>query len=258
MNSLLDNKLTIAAAAVAVVFGVTATIYLQRADVPAGAAPAPVAGAWEGRIGPGMLAGSAGDFPALGPALHSGRDAKFTLDNAGHLVPDFSLRKLIDSFLAKSKGAERAAQVADLRAFLKSQLTQPAAQEADRVVTAYLAYLGIEEQMLARERFSRPDPSGLTEAEIAHLLAWQQQRVQLRERMLGSQVAKAWFEAEDADCATALQEWQMQREPVDGTHELDPVELSERRLHGAALEERRNNNAQLCAGQISASLAAGL
>jgi hypothetical protein len=258
MGSLIDNKLTIAAAAAAVVFGVMGTIYLQRADVPGPAAPAPAAGAWDGRIGPGVLAGSAGEFPALGAALHSERDAKLTLDKAGHLVPDLSLRKLIDSFLAKSKGAERAARVADLRAFLKSQVAAPAAQEADRVVTDYLAYLDTEEQLLARERFSRPDPSGLTEAEIEHLRAWQQQRVQLRQRMLGSQVAKAWFDAEDSDCATALNEWQMQREPVDGTHELDSVELSERRLHGAALEERRNNNAQLCAGQISASLAAGL
>lgn len=258
MDSLLDNKLTIAAAAAAVVLGVMGTIYTQRADVPSAAAPAPAAGAWDNRIGPGMMAGSAGDFPALGAAVHTDRDAKLTLDKAGHLVPDFSLRKLIDSFLAKSKGVVRAAQVADLRAFLKSRVAAPAALEADRVVTDYLAYLGAEEQMLARERFARPDPSGLTDAEVEHLLAWQQQRVQLRERMLGSQVAKAWFEAEDSDCVTALHEWQMQRQPVDGTHEPDSVELSERRLHGAALEERRNNNAQLCAGQISSGLAAGL
>lgn len=257
MDSSLENKLTIAAAAAAVVVGVVGTVYLQRADVARPAAPAPAVGAWDGPIGPGVQAASGGDLPALGPALQSERHAKLTLDNAGHLVPDFSLRTLIDSFIAKSKGAERAARVADLRAFLKSELAPPAAQEADRVVTDYLAYLGVEEQMLARERFSRPDPSGLTEADIAHLLAWQQQRAQLRERMLGSQVAKAWFEAEDSDCATAFQEWQMQQQPADGTHELDPVELSERRLHGAALEERRNNNAQLCAGKIGASLAAG-
>lgn len=257
MDSLRDNKLTIAAAAAAIVFGVAGTIYLQRANAPEPAAPAPAAGAWDGPIGPGVLRRSADNFAPLGAALASGRDAKLTLDKAGHLVPDASLRKLIDSFLAQSRGAERAAQVVGLRAFLKNQVAPPAAQEADRVVTDYLAYLDVEEKMLARERFSRPDPSGLTEAEISHLLAWQQQRVQLRERMLGSQVAKAWFDAEDADCATALHEWQVQREPVDGTHELDPVELRERRLHGAVLEERRNNNAQLCAGQLSASLAAG-
>jgi lipase chaperone LimK len=257
MDSLLDNKLTIAAAAAAVVFGVAGMIYLQRADVPGAAAPAPAAASWDGPIGAGMLARPAGAIPALGAALHSERDAQFTLDKAGHLVPDFSLRKLIDAFLAKSKGAERAAQVADLRVFLNGRLAAPAAQEADRVVTDYLAYLGAEEQMLARERFSRPDPSGLSDAELAHLLAWQQQRMQLRERMLGSQVAKAWFEAEDAGCATALREWQVQRQPVDGTHEPDSVELTQRRLHGAALEERRNNNAQLCAGQLSAGLAGG-
>lgn len=255
MNSLLDTKSTIAAAA-AIVFGVVGTIYLQRADAPGAAAPAPLARSWDGPIGAGMLARSPGEAPALGAALHSARDVKLTFDQGGHLVPDVSLRKLIDSYLAKSTGAQRAAQVADLRSFLKSRLAAPAAQEADRVVTEYLAYLDTEEQMLARERFSRPDPSGLTDAEVTHLLGWQQQRAQLRERMLGSHVSQAWFEAEDANCATALEEWQMQRQPVDGTHELDPVELSERRRHGAALEERRNNNAQQCAAQIGAGLAA--
>lgn len=258
MNSLLDNKSTIAAAAAAIAFGVIGAIYLQRADVPRAAAPAaPAAGAWDGPIGAGMLAPSPGEAPALGAALHSARDVKLTLDQAGHLVPDAALRKLIDSFLAKSTGTQRAAQGADLRSFLKSRLAAPAAQEADRVVTDYLAYLDTEEQMLARERFSRPDPSGLTDAEVTHLLGWQQQRAQLRERVLGSQVSQAWFEAEDANCTTALQEWQLQRQPMDGTNEPDPVELSERRRHGAALEERRNNNAQLCAAQIGASLAAG-
>jgi lipase chaperone LimK len=257
MNSLFDSKLAIGAAGVgAMALGVLGALYIQRASVPRNAPePAQVARPWDSPIGPGQLVGALREPVAPGLDLQGAPGPQLALDRGGHLLPDQALRTLIDSFVAKAKGAERRQQAAALRAFLKGRLPSPAAAEADRIVTDYLGYLEVEEQLLARERFARPDPAGLSPSEVDRLLAWQQQRAQLRERMLGAAVAQAWFETEDSTCATALDDWRKLREPEDETQEPDSNELRARRIHGTALEERRNNNAQACASQIMDGLA---
>lgn len=257
MTSLFDSKLAIGAASVgAMALGVAGVLYVQRANLP-GTSPVPaqVMKAWDAPVGPGQLPGAVREPPVPDLGLPQARAAQLALDRGGHLVPDLALRTLIDSVLAEARGAERKQRAAGLRAFLKGRLPSPAAAEADRIVTDYLGYLEVEEQLLARERFARPDPGGLSPSEVDHLLAWQQQRAQLRERTLGTAVAQAWFETEDSTCAAALDDWRKLRAPEDGTQELDSNELRARRVHGAALEERRNNNAQACASQIMASLA---
>lgn len=257
MDSLFDNKLTLGAAgAGAVLLGVLAVFYIQRADVRLPAAQPLSASAWDGPIGPGALAGAVREPRGPGQDLQAAGAPRLALDASGHLVPDLALRRLMDSFLVAGKGAQRQARAAELRAYLKGLLTAPAVQEAQRIAVDYLAYLEAEERMLARERFARPDPAGLADGEVTHLLEWQRQRAQLRERILGSAVAKAWFDADDAACAAALGEWQKQRVPLDGAQEPDPVELRERRIHGAVLEQRRNENAQACASQVMEGLAA--
>jgi lipase chaperone LimK len=257
MDSLFDSKLTLGAAgAAAVLLGVLAVLHFGHADVgPRGAAPAQAAGAWDNPIGPGQLGGAVREAPMLGLDPQAARDPHLALDRGGHLVPDMALRTLVDSFLGKTKGAERQARAGELRAFLNVKLQAPASQDANRIVTDYLAYLDAEEPLRARERFSRPDPSGLSDAEVEHLLTFQQQRAQLRQRMLGSAVAQAWFEGEDAECANALSDWRRLRAPAD-SDEVDSNELQARRLHGAALEERRNLYAQGCASQIIEGLVA--
>ena len=79
-------------------------------------------------------------------------------------------------------------------------------------------------------------------------------RAQLRERMLGTAVAQAWFGLDDADCSNAFAEWRKQRAPSDSP-DVDSNELRARRLHGAVLAERRNELAQSCAGQLMGTLA---
>lgn len=258
MDSLFESKLTIGAAgAGAVLIGVLAVLHFQRADVTQpSAAPAQAAGTWDSAIGPGQLAGAVRDAPMLGIDPDAARDPHLALDRGGHLVPDLALRTLVDSFLGKTTGAERQARAANLRAFLAGKLKPPADQDAQRIVSDYLAYLDAEEQMRSRERFARPDPAGLSDTEVEHLLAYQKQRAQLRERMLGSAVAQAWFESDDSTCSEALAEWQRLREPADSP-EVDSNELRERRVHGAALAERRNYLAQGCASQVIDGLAAG-
>jgi hypothetical protein len=79
---------------------------------------------------------------------------------------------------------------------------------------------------------------------------WLRQRAQLRERMLGTAVAQAWFAAEDADCNTALADWRMMRAPA-GSADVDSNELQARRRHGEVLEQRREEDARTCAGQLA-------
>jgi hypothetical protein len=258
MDSVFDSKLTIGAAAVgAVALGVLAVLHLLRADLPHVAAPAPRASVWNGPIGPGRLTGPLPELPPLGAELQAAPDSQLAVDSAGHLVPDFALRTLLESFLARATGPQRQAKATELRAYLKSRLKAPAAEEAERILTDYLSYLDANEQMLARERFSPPNPAGLSETEVEHLLAWQRLRAQLRQRMLGLAVSQSWFEGEERFCDSALHEWQQQRQPPDPAEEPDPVTRRESRVHAADLDARRDYNAQVCAGQISERLAAG-
>jgi lipase chaperone LimK len=256
MTSLFDSKLGIGAVgAMAVAIGVFGVVWLQRADSPRQPDERARAGAsWDAPIGPGMLAAAVSGPPAPGLESRPTREPDLAFDAGGHLVPNLALRQLVDSYLDKVPGIQRQARANALRAYLEGRLRQPALADAQRIVNDYLAYRQIEEQLLARERFAQPDPSGLTDDQVRRLLAWQQQRAQLRQRTLGVTVTQAWYEAEDATCSTALADWSlMQKAPGE---ELDSNELRERRIHGQALQEKRNYFAQSCASQIMEGLAA--
>lgn len=255
IDALFDSKLAQGLAATgALAVGVVAVVLWQRPDLlqQAAAVPAPaVAQQWDGAVGPGLLSSPVRDLPSLSLDPQAMRDTKIAVDAAGHLVPDRALRHLMDGFLVKGKPSERQAMQAQLRLLLRERLKQPAAGEADRLVTDYLAYLDAEQQMLLRERFTPPDPSGLSEQQVQHLLAWQKQRADLRQRMLGTAAASAWFDKEDAGCANALSEWQKQLAPPDDD---DSNEQFARRRYGRRLAEGRNNNAEACAAQITGSM----
>lgn len=256
IDALFDSKLAQGlAAAGALAVGVLAVVLWQRPDMlqQAAAAPPPApAQQWDGAAGPGLLSSPVRDLPPLALDPQAMRDTKIAVDASWHLVPDRALRSLMDGFLANGKPSERQAMEAQLRVFLRARLRQPAAGEADRLVTDYLAYLNVEQQMLSRERFTQPDPSGLSEEQVEHLLAWQKQRAALRQRMLGTAAASAWFDAEDAGCTNALGDWQKQLGPPDDD---DSNEQFARRRYGRRLAEGRNNNAEACAAQIARSMA---
>jgi hypothetical protein len=229
MDAFAENRLTIGATVVAVLIALPAVWWWPRGALP-DPAPAPSARAWDGPIGPGL---------ASGASVQPGGGAP--------LVADLALRQLMDSYIGQA--GKRRAGAPQLRALLAPQLAAPAMAEADRIITAYFGYLEMEDQLLARERFNAAD-GALSEPVIARLLAWQGQRAQRRERALGPPLAQAWFEADDARCGAALRDWQVQHVAPDPAQEPDPVELREQRLHGAALEARRDENAQACAAQI--------
>jgi lipase chaperone LimK len=191
------------------------------------------------------------DLPPLALDPQVMRDTKIAVDAAGHLVPDRALRRLMDEFLVKGNPSERQAKEVQLRELLRDRLKLSAAGEADRLVTDYLAYLNVEQQMLSRERFTQPDASGLTDEQVQHLLAWQKRRADLRQRMLGTSAASAWFDEEDGGCASALGDWEKQMAPPDDD---DSNEQFARRRYGQRLAEGRNHDAQACAAQIAGSM----
>lgn len=257
VDSPFDSKLTTAAAVGAVLLAVLAVWYWQQNSAPQDAGPAVRrARAWDGPVGPGLASTAPAQLAPLGAPLEAGREPALATDAGGHLVAGAALRGLFDSWLERTQGIGRGARAAQLRNWLRARLTAPVADEADRFLTQYLAYLDTEDRMLAREHFP-PPAAVLTERDVEHLLAWQDQRAQRRQRMFGPVVARAWFEDDDAQCGSALREWQKQHVPLAGGEELDPVELRERRIHGAALEERRDYAAKECAIKMSQGFAAG-
>jgi hypothetical protein len=128
--------------------------------------------------------------------------------------------------------------------------------QAQTLAADYLRYLHAEAALRASERIASSDPSSMSAAQAEQMQAWQERRAQLRERMLGSAVAQAWFGVEEADCRTALADLRLTRLPA-GADEVDSNELRARRLHGAMLEQRRNEKAQACAAQLMDRLAPG-
>ena len=255
MASLFDTRLSLGlATAAAIAIGAGAVLWLQGGGThQPEAAPAKTASAWDGPIGPGALPrGMPMDLAS------ASMDGQPLVDAAGHLLVDARLHALFDSYLLQARGAPareaREARARELRTWLGSQLKQPALGQASELIEAYQRYLEAEDALRARERFTRPDPAGLTDAQVDQMAAWQQMRAQLRERMLGTMVAQAWFGAEDADCSGAFADWRKQREALDAP-DVDSNELRARRLHGARLAESRNEHAQSCAGRLMGTLA---
>ena len=267
MAFLLDSKLGFGMACLCgAAAGVMGAVYLRHADPlppPAASAAASAtasatvpataavrASSWDRPIGPGALVPAA----AVAAPADGGAGRQPLLDAAGRLKVDPALRRLFDSFLRN--GTAGAQREVELRAYLQRRLVPPALTQADTLAGDYLRYLTAEAALRANARLAPPDPAGMSAAQVEQMLAWQQQRAQLRERMLGSAVSQAWFGTEDADCRTALADWRLTRAPA-GSDEVDSNELRARRLHGAVLEQRRNERAQSCASQLMDRLAAG-
>lgn len=250
MGFLLDSKLGFGAVCTgAVAIGVTVALWLHGTAAPP-AAPAPAAAAasaWDGAIGPGSLAapapGRSGDFGMTVPGEPP------MVDAAGHLVIDLPLRQMIDAYVLKNRTAE-------LRAYLRRRLAQPALGQAEGLVGDYQRYLEAERALRAQARLAPVGEGALDASQVERLQTWQRQRAQLRERMLGTAVAQAWFAADDASCSNALADWRTMRAPV-GSAEVDSNELQARRRHGEVLAQRREENARACAGQLIGEQAAG-
>jgi hypothetical protein len=247
MRSRLETPLTLAGALAAIVAGVLAALYWQQQAAPESAVATAPAATWDWLVVPGM---SRVDTPSPGLIPEPAPEPGLALDPDGHLVAGLALRRLIDSYLARGPAETRAERVRQLLDFLNHRLAAAAAAEGARIVGRYSQYLDTQERLLARERFEAFATRPLSERDVERLLDYREQRAQLRERVLGAKLARAWFEADDSRCVAALREWQLQHVAPEAGQELDPIEIRERRIHGAALEARRNEDAQVCAAQM--------
>jgi hypothetical protein len=253
MATLLDSKLGFGLACVmCAAAGAIGVVSLRDSAPPPAAEPAKAA-SWDGPLGPGALpASSLASTPAGGgDAFAAASGEQPLVDAAGRLVIDPALHHLFDAYLKNGAPREQ-----ELRAHLRRRLPQPALAQAEQLAGDYLRYLQAEAALRANTRVAPPDPSGLSVAQVEQMQAWQQQRTQMRERMLGTAVAQAWFGVEDANCSTALSDWRLAQMPAE-SEEVNSNELRARRLHGAMLEQRRNERAQSCAAQLMDRLAAG-
>lgn len=178
------------------------------APVPASASPPPamavVPGATNNRF-----------FRELGNSL-PGPQLEMALTDTQQLIADGALRSIMDSFLlARSDDGRLQA----LRDYLVRRLPPSATQEALQLAERYNAYLKQHDALLSAQNFPEtPDP--------LRLASWQQQRRQLRVRLLGERVTEEWFGNEDTYLQQALAE---ATQPQDGP--LANEEEAQHRLH---------------------------
>lgn len=220
----------VAAAAVAALVEGTILLTTPAQQQPPAAADAPrlptVAGEARRAPAPAMPAGAAAVIAA--PAV------SIALDDRQGLIADHALRTVIEHYLLGQRdGARDAGRLNALHAYLQQQLPPAAALEAMQLASNYSAYLSAHDKLLAAQNFSAtPD--------LNRLASWQQQRQQLRLRMLGEQVTHEWFGTEDTYLTEAIRQAILARDGVlpapDGEEEVLQREHMARVLHEAVAE----------------------
>lgn len=141
----------------------------------------------------GRLASRVDDSGA--PAV-SGPASDLALTDDGQLIADHALRAMMDAYLSHRADTER---LQALGKALAARLPPAAVTQARQLAMRYDAYLGQHGALLQAQNFGdRPD--------LYRIKSWQQQRQQLRERLLGVTVAEQWFGTEEAYLQQALDE----------------------------------------------------
>ena len=156
-------------------------------------------------------------LPAVPPDL--------ALTDDQRLVADLALRMVIERYLNDRRNPQRLQQLND---HLHRRLPAGAAAEAQALAARYDHYLAAHATLLAAQNFG-------DDADLHRLASWQAQRRQLRERLLGAEVADQRFGTEDAYLEQALAE---AREPASGSAQGAPrAATEEERLHAQHMRE---------------------
>lgn len=142
-------------------------------------------------------------FSTLGDA-DPGPSTEIALTDTQGLIADSALRSVMDQYLLDRRDDGR---LPALRAHLQRKLPPTAAQEAVQLAEAYAGYLLMHDRLLAAQNLSSTEDTG-------RIASWQQQRHQLRIRMLGERVTEEWFGTEEAYLTQALEE---ARQPQEST-----------------------------------------
>lgn len=142
--------------------------------------------------------------PAAAAPVPTALPQGFELDERQHLRLNFALRLQFDQWLRSERAPGMAARAAELRSWIANNLPAPAAEDAERVLGAYLAYAKQHDELLAAQHFDFTPSAALPVAAIERLSSWKQQRAQLRQRTLGMELARIWFESDDGQMDDAL------------------------------------------------------
>ena len=180
--------------------------------------------------------GAAGDSPPTdqsantatahaGLALLPAVQPDLALTDDQQLVADHALRVVMERYLNDRRNPQRLQQLDD---HLHRRLPAGAAAEAQALAARYDRYLAAHATLLAAQNFG-DDP------DLHRLASWQAQRRQLRERLLGAEVADQWFGTEDAYLEQALAE---AREPAPKSARASArAATEEERLHAQHMRE---------------------
>jgi len=167
------------------------TLFASR---PASEAPATPSGAAATQA-PAPTAAGARFFRELGNA-DPGPPIEIALTDQQELIADSALRAVFDSYLFERSGD---GGLQALRDNLRRKLPPAAAQDAVSLAERYADYIKAHDALLAAQNFHGA-------ADPVRLANWQQQRRQLRVRLLGARVADEWFGADEAYLEEALAE----------------------------------------------------
>jgi hypothetical protein len=125
-----------------------------------------------------------------------GPQLELALTDTQQLIADGALRAVMDYFLLERSDDGR---LQALRDYLLKRLPPAAAQDALQLADHYSAYLTQHDALLVAQNFGgAPDP--------VRLASWQQQRRQLRVRLMGERITEEWFGTEDTYLTQALTE----------------------------------------------------
>ena len=142
-------------------------------------------------FGPGAWVAPQQDDAA--PAI---ADPALSLTADGDLLIDPALLHFLDLRFAERPGT-RAIDLVERD--LRTSLSGKALAQALELAHAYPRYITQYDALLAAQNLN-----GM--ADLARLRGWAQQRHQLRQRIFGNAVALAWFDNDEANLATAIDE----------------------------------------------------
>ncbi|MGB7192374.1 MAG: lipase secretion chaperone [Collimonas pratensis] len=215
------------------------------AALAAGSQPVAPANALE-RAAPAQLNAAISDvLPSAGdtsppPGLVVGADQ--------HLQVNRALRDVFDYYLLGGLPGSRSQHMAQLLAYLKSSLPAPAYADGERLAHAYVAYLAAHDALLERQTPPAVTADSKMAAPDAERMAtWLAQLSRLRQDMLGIEVAKIWFGAEEAESLRALAV--LRSGASSGLSAADPVQksfddLRQLRQQGASQQAQSDMMAQ--------------
>jgi len=220
---------------------VALALWLNQGSAPTGrqAEPAPPEGS-AGVFGPGKwVAPPQNDVPALVA------DAVLSQTDEGELLIDPALLAFFNQHFVEHPGAAAWQQTEhDLRGRLSGHVLEQALALAHQ----YQGYVGDYDTLLAAQNLGgAPD--------LARLRGWARQRHLLRQRSFGDAVALAWFDNDEANFATAIDELEQRAAGLSTAESVtDPVTDP---IYGPSMEQRRRT-AQDHATEIEQRVAAAV